>query len=116
MADVTPTPPPNPANEEALAKLRLMQYGLNPADVEAEGHKFGLPDLPLQRDRNTKHRYDDVINQITKLMMRDGKLAKAQRVSSNSGGGVGSRQERDGEQGEKILDLTDTTSPRRTWP
>lgn len=49
--------------------------------IETQGHIFGLPELPLQSQLNMKHRYDPVVQQVTNLLMRDGKLSKAQRVS-----------------------------------
>jgi small subunit ribosomal protein S7 len=70
----------SPENEAALNQLRMIEYGLTPLDPTVEGHKYGLPDLPLPEDKKVKHRYDAVITQITRLLMRDGKLAKAQRV------------------------------------
>ena len=48
------------------------------------GHKFGLPSLPMARTDHFKHRYDPVVEQLTKSLMWDGKLATAQRVSSAS--------------------------------
>lgn len=47
---------------------------------EPSGHEFELPSLPLPRDFVMKYRYDPIIKQFTNLMMRDGKLSKAQRV------------------------------------
>lgn len=44
------------------------------------GHLFELPSLPLPKDAVRKHRYDPMIKQFANLMMRDGKLSKAQRV------------------------------------
>ncbi len=44
------------------------------------GHKFPLPKLPLPPQAHLKRRYDPVVDQITKLMMKDGKLSVAQRV------------------------------------
>ena len=45
------------------------------------GHKFPLPDLATwTKQDNFKHRYDPVVNQLTKLLMRDGKLNRAQTV------------------------------------
>lgn len=52
--------------------------------VEAQtptiGHKFPIPER-LERSANfqNKHRYDEVVNQVTNLMMQDGKKAAAQR-------------------------------------
>lgn len=44
------------------------------------GHKFPLPTIPLPPQSHLKRRYDPVVEQITKLMMVDGKLSVAQRV------------------------------------
>ncbi|KAK0617068.1 ribosomal protein S7 domain-containing protein [Immersiella caudata] len=66
-------------NEIALNQLQQAAYGLNPFDPETHGHKFGVPTLPISRDMNQKRRYDTVVEQVTKLLMKDGKLAKAQR-------------------------------------
>jgi small subunit ribosomal protein S7 len=67
-------------NEVALNQLRMIEYGINALDPAVEGHKYGLPELPLPSQKHAKHRYDSVISQITRLLMEDGKLAKAQRV------------------------------------
>ena len=45
------------------------------------GHKFALPDISkMARHDNFKKRYDPVVEQVTKSLMRHGKLAKAQNV------------------------------------
>jgi len=44
------------------------------------GLRYAPVTLPLPRTANLKHRYDPVAEQVTKLMMRDGKLSKAQKV------------------------------------
>ncbi|CAP66558.1 uncharacterized protein PODANS_4_9320 [Podospora anserina S mat+] len=67
-------------NLYALNRLELVAYGLKPFDAEEEGHKYGLPSLPLPSELHKDHRYDDVMGQITRLLMKDGKLSKAQRV------------------------------------
>ncbi|KAJ9635239.1 hypothetical protein H2199_008725 [Coniosporium tulheliwenetii] len=46
------------------------------------GVKFGLPELPMPRSANLHHRYDPVVEQVTNLMMRHGKLSVAQRNMS----------------------------------
>ena len=48
--------------------------------VEVAGQKFGLPELPLKPNLNLKYRYEPVVKQVTNLLMRHGKLGKAQRV------------------------------------
>jgi small subunit ribosomal protein S7 len=47
----------------------------------ALGHKFPLPDRPLGPNENhqDKYRYDSIVNQVTNLIMQDGKKAAAQR-------------------------------------
>jgi small subunit ribosomal protein S7 len=49
--------------------------------VPALGHKFPLPERPLGPNENfqDKYRYDAVVNQVTNLIMQDGKKAAAQR-------------------------------------
>ena len=71
-------------NKIALDQLRMIEYGITAMDAAVEGHKYGMPDLPLPSDKRAKHRYDSVITQVTRLLMRDGKLAKAQRVRTQS--------------------------------
>lgn len=68
-------------NEVALNQLQMVAYGLNPYDSAVEGHKYGLPNLPIPSQMHMKHRYDAVVSQVTRLLMQDGKLSKAQRVS-----------------------------------
>lgn len=46
------------------------------------GHKFGLPDMPLPRTEHFRRRYDPVVEQLTKSLMRHGKLSAAQKVCS----------------------------------
>ena len=45
------------------------------------GHKFPIPDLkPLGQAVNFKKRYDPVVEQVTRSLMKDGKLSRAQKV------------------------------------
>lgn len=48
--------------------------------IETFGHKFGLPELPIQSTSNMKHRYDPLVTQVTNLLMQHGKLSVAQTV------------------------------------
>ena len=66
------------ARRQQEAMIRFEDSG-----IETQGHKFGLPELPLQSNLNMKHRYDPVVHQVTNLLMRDGKLSVAQRVRSS---------------------------------
>ncbi|KAH7175860.1 ribosomal protein S7 domain-containing protein [Dactylonectria macrodidyma] len=78
-----------PAVEEAAALTAAREqadweYGLKleAADdegLENVGHKFGLPQKPWPEGYNHKKRYHPVLEQITRLLMRDGKLSVAQR-------------------------------------
>ncbi|KAL0469496.1 ribosomal protein S7 domain-containing protein [Neurospora intermedia] len=68
-----------PENAAALSQLSEIAYGVKAADVAIEGHKYGLPTLPLPSELHHKYRYSEVVNHATKLLMKDGKLSKAQR-------------------------------------
>ncbi|KAF5026126.1 hypothetical protein F66182_1774 [Fusarium sp. NRRL 66182] len=48
-------------------------------EVQNPGHKFGLPSRPWPQGFNLKKRYHPVLEQITRLLMKDGKLSVAQR-------------------------------------
>ena len=49
------------------------------------GHKFPLPDVSsISRTGKLRKRYDPVVDQVTKLLMRHGKLSQAQKVSLQS--------------------------------
>lgn len=71
------------ANLLALGQMEVVACGGRASDVETSGPKFELPDLPLPSTSNLKHRYDPVVEQVTKLIMRHGKLSVAQRVGSS---------------------------------
>ena len=45
------------------------------------GHKFPLPDMTQWKiTDHFRRRYDPVVDQVTKSIMRDGKLSQAQKV------------------------------------
>ena len=77
---------PNPKGSRAFSTMaRRMQAQTEVSTTESsavttEGLKFGLPAYPLARTDQMRHRYDPVVEQVTKLIMEDGKLAAAQRV------------------------------------
>lgn len=52
----------------------------NGDSLDSLGHKFPLPTRPYPSDMNHKKRYHPVLDQLIRLMMRDGKLSVAQRV------------------------------------
>lgn len=49
-------------------------------EMKSPGHKFGLPPRPYPADFHLRKRYHPVLEQLTRLLMRDGKLSVAQRV------------------------------------
>ncbi|TWU77712.1 hypothetical protein ED733_008424 [Metarhizium rileyi] len=57
------------------AQLPASQGG----DIQNPGHKFGLPKKPYPEGFNMKQRYHPVLEQLTRLLMRHGKLSVAQR-------------------------------------
>ncbi|KIH94194.1 30S ribosomal protein [Sporothrix brasiliensis 5110] len=90
------------ARREAILQFERLVKGFAPFERSADGHKFGLTtnatraamldqealevgDMTLAdgealpRVGRLQKRHDPVIAQVTRLMMRDGKLAKAQR-------------------------------------
>lgn len=73
------------ANMLALGNLQSIASGQNDlledSDLDfSDGHKFGLPTLPIPSTSNIKHRYDPIVDQVTNLIMEHGKKSAAQRV------------------------------------
>ncbi|KAI9817999.1 MAG: hypothetical protein M1832_004520 [Thelocarpon impressellum] len=68
----------SPSKEENTASSRFADGAVDDTEVVTQGVKFGMPELPLPSTSHLKHRYDPVVNQVTKLLMRDGKLSVAQ--------------------------------------
>ncbi|KAI2469612.1 ribosomal protein S7 [Annulohypoxylon bovei var. microspora] len=83
--EYVPQPPeifaPNFLNAEALAALEKAADGQSLYDDEAEGLLFGMPEK-VGKNEQLQGRYNPVVDQITKLLMKDGKLSKAQRNMS----------------------------------
>ncbi|KAF9876076.1 30S ribosomal protein S7 [Colletotrichum karsti] len=83
--------PPTPANGDPIRQLEIMAAGGVVAELQDpfgqmeisgggnRGHKFPLPSLPLPPHSHLKSRYHPVLDQLTNLMMRDGKKSLAQR-------------------------------------
>ena len=68
------------------ASMLMPNNSSNPPALQAQstkeatpGHKFPLPTLPLPPSATRKHRYDTIVEQLTNLLMKDGKKATAQR-------------------------------------
>lgn len=70
--------------ELAMQQLEMAAHGLNPF-TEYTGLKFQEPPMPNAKmekgEYHMRHRYQEGITQLTRLLMRDGKLSKAQGVS-----------------------------------
>lgn len=70
--------------EAALAHLELNSEGIN--SFEYTGLKFEEPPMPMAKlheaQYHMRYRYEEGISQITKLLMRHGKLSKAQNVQT----------------------------------
>ncbi|KAI9878436.1 MAG: hypothetical protein M1830_000871 [Pleopsidium flavum] len=81
--DIKPSGPKGSRSYSTTARrLQDALMSTEDAEVETQGLKFELPALPLQSNANLKHRYDPVIQQVTNLLMKDGKLSVAQRNMS----------------------------------
>jgi small subunit ribosomal protein S7 len=95
-SNLTPKPNTNPAGSSQSRRystttrrntepevFSISQTGLPPSLEYPDGglgHKFGLPDMPLPRTEHFRRRYDPVVEQLTKSLMRHGKLSAAQKV------------------------------------
>ena len=66
-------------NAEALAALEMAAAGEDALSLAAEGLKFGMPTPPAKHEQ-LQDRHHPVIRQITRMLMRDGELSKAQKV------------------------------------
>lgn len=68
--------------ETAIQQLEMAAHGLDP--FKFTGYKFEEPPMPQDKlplaKYHMRHRYEEGISQFTRLLMRDGKLSKAQRV------------------------------------
>lgn len=74
---------PSPDVAEALlaaSEASVLEASSTGQELQNPGHKFALPQKPYPEGFNMKKRYHPVIEQITRVLMRDGKLSVAQRV------------------------------------
>lgn len=72
---------PNFLNAEAIAALEKAAAGQDIYDEGQDGLIFDMPERPGKHEQ-LQDRYHPVVDQVTKLLMRDGKLSKAQRHMS----------------------------------
>jgi len=69
-----------PAEVATVDFVETQALGLEYPDAGV-GHKFPLPDTTKwNKTNNFKRRYDPVLEQLTKMLMRHGKLSRAQSV------------------------------------
>lgn len=65
-----------------MMHLDLASQGIN--SFEETGLKFEEPPMPMAKlheaQYHMRHRYEEGVSQLTRLLMRDGKLGKAQNV------------------------------------
>ncbi|RYP10345.1 hypothetical protein DL765_008155 [Monosporascus sp. GIB2] len=72
---------PNFLNAEAIAALEKTAAGGDQWGEEGEGLLFGAPVRPKKHEQ-LQDRYHPVVTQVTRLLMRNGQLSKAQRNMS----------------------------------
>ncbi|KAI1642326.1 ribosomal protein S7 [Daldinia loculata] len=81
-AEYVPKPPeifaPNFLNAEAIAALEKAAANQALYDEGDEGLLFNMPDR-VGKGQQLQDRYHPVVEQVTKLLMKDGKLSQAQR-------------------------------------
>ncbi|KAI0104440.1 ribosomal protein S7 [Daldinia grandis] len=81
-AQYVPKPPeifaPNFLNAEAIAALEKAAAGQAIDDEGDEGLLFNMPDR-VGKGEQLQDRYHPIVEQVTKLLMKDGKLSQAQR-------------------------------------
>ncbi|KAI1387809.1 ribosomal protein S7 [Hypoxylon trugodes] len=84
-SEYVPQPPevfaPNFLNAEALDALEKAAAGRDLYDDGSDGLLFDVPGR-LGKHEKLQDRYHPVVDQVTKLLMKDGKLSKAQRHTS----------------------------------
>jgi len=63
-----------------IPPVQVDDVDINPQPVLPEGAKYPLPNLPLPPTSILRKRYSPVVEQVTSLIMRDGKKATAHAV------------------------------------
>jgi small subunit ribosomal protein S7 len=73
-------PTPKGSRSYSTSAVRRGQLMISPASKIADPSQyiFELPELPLPPHSNLKHRYPPIVDRVSRLIMRDGKLARAQ--------------------------------------
>lgn len=70
----------NPESPKILNSQTVAMLNARPSESSPPGQIFGLPELPPPGRSHLKHRYDPIVEQVTNLLMQDGKKSIAQRV------------------------------------
>ncbi|KAG8531082.1 uncharacterized protein KY384_004439 [Bacidia gigantensis] len=84
-------PKPSGTRSYSTSTRRRAQANIMPTSTsvqgygEGQGHMFPLPDLPLPSKSHIRRRYEPIVDQFTKLMMKHGELSKAQSVGILAG-------------------------------
>ena len=81
----------NYVNAEAIAALEEEAAGNAIAKLYEDGLRYHMPESPVKHEQ-LQDRHHPVIHQVTRMLMRDGKLSKAEKVRTNSMSAVYSKQ------------------------
>lgn len=73
-------PSPDDVSAAVVANMISKAIEEKAEELQEPGIKFHMPQHPLPKTENFRTRYDSLLEQFTKLLMRDGKLSKAQKV------------------------------------
>jgi small subunit ribosomal protein S7 len=66
-------------NADAIAALEQAAAGEDAMTLVEEGLRFHMPTPPGKHEQ-LQDRHHPVVHQVTRMLMRDGKLSKAQKV------------------------------------
>jgi small subunit ribosomal protein S7 len=81
--DLNSTRPKGTRSFSTIARQHMEMTSLEPqasSNIPITNDEAPAPGIPIPRDLMMKHRYDPLVEQMTNLIMRDGKKATAQRV------------------------------------
>ena len=78
------TIPPISGQDSGMSDLGSNAVQSEAKRVAKPGLKFELPELPLPRHIHLRRRDEPLMEQVTKLLMRSGKLSVAQRVGDTA--------------------------------
>jgi small subunit ribosomal protein S7 len=73
----------NYVNAEAIAALEEEAAGNAIAKLYEDGLRYHMPESPAKHEQ-LQDRHHPVIHQVTRMLMRDGKLSKAEKVRTHN--------------------------------